>query len=219
MINSNQEVKLESRLRALKLLLYIPLDKSWDTQLPSKLKEENRQVCMIQEMNSKYNETKNTNASNRDTQNTSASNKDSVRAREKAIANTRDLFRDSSIKLYVPAFTAWRIYYPQRNYKVYTRLGVHNSNLQSFPQEVAQSQWSLQTLGNHKCHKLSLQLPKVLSKEMKLKKFVREITQLKWINLRAENLHKLILKWEYLKKENLKYFLLNKLDFSNIFQK
>ena len=50
----------------------------------------------MQEMNSKYNESKST----------SESNKDRVREREKAIANTRDLFRGSSTKLYVPTFTA-----------------------------------------------------------------------------------------------------------------
>jgi len=38
--------------------------------------------------------------------NTSASSSDRVRAREEAITNTRDLFRDSSIKLYVLVFTA-----------------------------------------------------------------------------------------------------------------
>ena len=38
--------------------------------------------------------------------------------------------------------------------------------------------------------------------------------QLKWINLRAENLQKLTLKWDHLKHENLKSFLFNKLDFS-----
>ena len=84
------------------------------------LKSENRQVWMMLEMNNKWNKSKNT----------SASNWNRVRAREKAIANTRDLFRGSSTKLYVPAFTAWRISLPtkdlsikeppQRNYKIYT---------------------------------------------------------------------------------------------------
>jgi len=38
-VNSNQEVKPESQLRTLELLLYISLDKSWGAQLPSWLKE------------------------------------------------------------------------------------------------------------------------------------------------------------------------------------
>ena len=50
----------------------------------------------MHEMNSKCNETKNT----------SESNRERVRVKEKAIANTSDLFRDSRTKLYVPAFTA-----------------------------------------------------------------------------------------------------------------
>jgi len=129
-------VKPDSQLRNLELLLYIPLDKSWGAQLPSWLKEENRQIWMMQEMNRKCNETKNT----------SANNRDRVRVREKAIANTRDLFRGLSTKLYVPAFIAWRIFtihngISTKDYKVYRRPGVHNFNLQSFTQEVAQSQW------------------------------------------------------------------------------
>jgi len=67
-VNSNQEVKLDSQLRALEFLLYIPLDKSWAAQFPFWLKEENRQVWMMQEMISRYNETKNTNATNRNKQ-------------------------------------------------------------------------------------------------------------------------------------------------------
>jgi len=39
---------------------------------------------------------------------------------------------------------------------IYTRPRVYNSNLQSSTQEVAQSQWSLQALDDHKDHKLSL---------------------------------------------------------------
>ena len=38
--------------------------------------------------------------------------------------------------------------------------------------------------------------------ELKLKKFVKEKNELKWINLRTENLQKLILKSEHLKQEN-----------------
>jgi len=38
--------------------------------------------------------------------NTSGCNRDRVRAREKALTNTRDLFQGLSTKLYVPAFTA-----------------------------------------------------------------------------------------------------------------
>jgi len=63
------------------------------------LESENRQVWMMLDMNSKWNKRKNT----------SASNWNGERAREKAIANSRDLFRGSSTKLYVSAFTAWRI--------------------------------------------------------------------------------------------------------------
>ena len=104
----------------------------------------------MKEMNNKYNETKNT----------SESNWNKIRAKEKAITNTRDLFRDSSTKLYVPAFTAWRIsLYTkkllQRNYKVYIRPGVHNSNLQFTTQEVAHDQWTLQALDSHKDYKFS----------------------------------------------------------------
>ena len=40
MVNSKQEVKLDFHLRALELLLLIPLDKSWGAQLPSYLYEE-----------------------------------------------------------------------------------------------------------------------------------------------------------------------------------
>jgi len=61
-VNSNKEVKLESQLRALELLLYISLDKSCDAQLSSWLKENNRQVWMMQEINSKCNERKSTSA-------------------------------------------------------------------------------------------------------------------------------------------------------------
>jgi len=50
-VNSNQEVKPDSQLRDLKLLLYIPLNKSESAQLPSWLKEKNRQVWKLQEMN------------------------------------------------------------------------------------------------------------------------------------------------------------------------
>jgi len=46
-VNSNQEVKPDSQLRALELLFYILLDKSWGAQLPSSLKEEKRQVWMM----------------------------------------------------------------------------------------------------------------------------------------------------------------------------
>jgi len=51
-------------------------------------------------MNSKRNKIKNT----------SASNRDRVRVKEKAIANIKNLFWGSSTKLYVLAFTAWRIF-------------------------------------------------------------------------------------------------------------
>jgi len=54
---------------------------------------------MMQAMNSKY----------KRSNNISASNSNRVRAKEKTITNTRDLFRDSSTKLYVSAFTAWKI--------------------------------------------------------------------------------------------------------------
>ena len=37
-IDSNQEVKPDFQLKAIKLLLYIPLNKSWGAQLPSWLK-------------------------------------------------------------------------------------------------------------------------------------------------------------------------------------
>ena len=42
--------------------------------------------------------------------NTSISNRDRVRVREKAIANTRNLFRGSSNSLYIITFTARRIF-------------------------------------------------------------------------------------------------------------
>jgi len=84
---------------------------------------------------------------------TSASNSNKVRAKENAIANIRDLFRDSSTKLYVPAFTAWRISLfikdlstkepPQNNYNGLHKTRVHSSNSQSSTQEVAQSQLGL----------------------------------------------------------------------------
>jgi len=48
-VNSNQEVKPDSQLRALKLLLYFHLDKSWGAKLLSWLKKENWQAWM-QEM-------------------------------------------------------------------------------------------------------------------------------------------------------------------------
>jgi len=51
---------------------------------------------MMQEMNSKYNKTKNV----------SVSNRDRVRAREKSNANTSDLFQALSTKIYVSVFTA-----------------------------------------------------------------------------------------------------------------
>ena len=63
------------------------------------LKSKNWQEWMMLDMNSKWNKRKNT----------SASNWNGERAREKAIANSRDLFRDSSTKLYILAFIAWRI--------------------------------------------------------------------------------------------------------------
>ena len=49
MVNLNQEVNLDSQLRALEALLYIPLDKIWGAQL----KEENQRVWIMQEMNRK----------------------------------------------------------------------------------------------------------------------------------------------------------------------
>ena len=61
MVNSNQEVKPNFQLRALELLLYIPLDKSWGAQLSSYW-----QVWMMQKMNSKCNESKSISASKRD---------------------------------------------------------------------------------------------------------------------------------------------------------
>ena len=93
--------------------------------------------------------------------NTAVSNRERVRVREKAIANTRNLFWDSSNSLYVPAFTAWRIFTihqwsPQKTIMFFKRSGVYNSNLQSSTQVIAQSQWNLLALGGHKDHKSSL---------------------------------------------------------------
>jgi len=94
----------------------------------------------MQEMNSKYNKTKNV----------SVSNRDRVRAREKSNANTSDLFQALSTKIYVSVFTAWRISlstknFPQRNFhkELYGlhKTEVHNSNTKSSTQEVAQSEW------------------------------------------------------------------------------
>ena len=125
-VNSNQEVKPDSKIRALKLLLYVPLYKSWDTKLPSWLKEKNRQVWMMLEMINKCNETKNT----------SARNRNRVRVRQKAITNTRDCFEIRAPSSTFPLspceeFALSTKKLSQKNYKVYTRLGVHNSNLQS----------------------------------------------------------------------------------------
>jgi len=94
-------------------------------------------INMIQSMHSKCKRSKNT----------SASNVNRVKAREKIITNTRDLFGGLSTKPYVPAFTAYRISLstedlsikepPQKNYNSLQKIRVHNSNSQSFTQEVA----------------------------------------------------------------------------------
>jgi len=143
MVNSNQEVKSDSLWRALKLLLYIPLDNELRCSIAFLiLRVKNWQVRMMLDMNSKRNKSKNT----------SASNWNRVRVREKAVVNTRELFRGSSIKLYVPAFTAWRILLStkdlftkkpsQRYYKVYTRSEYTTLTLNPLHKR-SQSQWSL----------------------------------------------------------------------------
>jgi len=62
-VNSNQEVKPDSLLRALELL-YILLDKSWGAQLPSWLKEKNRQVWWYKRWIASAMKVKKTSASN-----------------------------------------------------------------------------------------------------------------------------------------------------------
>ena len=96
------------------------------------LESENRQKWMMLDMNSKWNKCKNI----------SSSNWNRVRVREKAIANIKDLFRSSSTKLYVGAFTTWRISLSTKN--LFTKkvqglhkIRVHNSNSQSSTREVA----------------------------------------------------------------------------------
>ena len=70
MNNANDQLKLRSEdgfpMNVIRTFLSIPLDKSWGAQLSSWLKEKNRQVWMMQEMNSKCNESKKISASIRD---------------------------------------------------------------------------------------------------------------------------------------------------------
>ena len=86
------------------------------------------------------------------------------------------------------------------------KIGVHNSNSQSSTQEVAQSQWGLQVLGDHKDHKQSLlQLPILFdmrwsSRSLWKRKSV-EMNQFK-----SWKLAEIGFEWKHLKQENLKSY-------------
>ena len=126
---------------------------------------------MMQVMNSKCQRRKNT----------SASNSNRVRVRENNRKH-KEFVQGLSTKIYVPAFTAWRISTIHKGTFTKEQHGlrktkVHNSNSQSSKQEIAQSQWSLQALGDHKDHSFITFYS--IEYEIKLKELVREKIQLK----------------------------------------
>jgi len=85
---------------------------------------------MMLDVNSKWNRNKNT----------SESNWNKIRAREKAITNTRDLFRDSSTKLYIPPSPCEGFHYPLR---IFPQRSLHKETTSSTQDRSTQLQLSI----------------------------------------------------------------------------